>query len=161
MKTSAKKIIDMTEFGEIYDEDGDADHLANLGNTLHAIMSSKKNIASDIFKVLISKVRYNGEYPQRYTQERNINLKKLKEFWKICRKEEFCEKAYQRYLEENDFEKDSYEKEAQRRGARGLYSQCMYRERSQKDERNFQEKINNLSTEDREKAIKKRNESNN
>ncbi|HBB03953.1 TPA: hypothetical protein DCZ39_03565 [Patescibacteria group bacterium] len=161
MNTSTKKTIDMTKFGEIYDEDGDANHLGNLGNVLHIITSSKKNTASDIFKVFISKVGYNGETPYRYTKEKNVNIKKLKEFRKIYTKEEFCEKAYQKYLEENDFERASYEKEAQRRGARGLYSQCMYREKSQNDERNFQEKINSLPTEEREKAIKKRNESSN
>ncbi len=164
MTSLNKQTIDITEFWEVYDEDGHQDCFDNLTNALHAASSfTKEETKWKLFKVLVSKVgleNNNENNPFRYSKERNITLSKLKKRWKRYREEDFCEEAYQKYLKEKWFEFECLEKEGPRRASWWMYTAISRETRMQGEEQKFKEEIRNLHGEKREKAIKERDKKN-
>ena len=103
---------------------------------------------------MVSKIRYSDpDYPERYEVAKTYTFGYLLRLYRQVTGNSFDLKEYETKM---NYRMELFKKEAERRSAWGAYHQFTHTKKLIREEREFQDKIKHLNSNEKESAIKKR-----
>lgn len=149
-----KELIDLTNFKELWDEDGDMDLSKNLIQVFvylkeNKLLQNKKQK----YLFLVSKILWSKDTPYRDVRERVGTIRKLKNNWCNNFGKEFTVEQLEELVEINKFDAEDWEVQARKSSTWGAYGAHVRYENERKEYR----AVEKLPLEERKKEIERLN----